>query len=159
PAWSLYLLRHEQQFRHKPFRLDGLKLIPDGWAELRYRTPEGTDRFVFAIEVQHRGHTDIDDIREKVRNYITIATAGIHNAYFDEPKLPMVVLFLGTKGKTKVQAIKDGLEAELKDKRNWADMFYVAPFTKDIVEEHIVYTLPVWERAFSHERRALLDWV
>ena len=159
PAWSLHILRHEQQFRQKPLRLDGIRVIPDGWVELRYHAADGIDRFVFAIEVQHRGHTDIDDIREKVRNYIAIAKAGVHKAYFDDPKLPMVVLFLGTKGAAKVAAIKDAFEAELKEKRNWADMFYVAPFTREIVEEHMVYELPVWERAFSSERRALLDWV
>ena len=65
---------------------------------------------------------------------------------------------LGTKGAAKVAAIKEGIAAELKDKREWADLFYVAPFTRDIVEQSIVYQLPVWERAFSSEQRELLAW-
>lgn len=159
PAWTVYRRLHDYDFKQNPLKLGTLKLIPDGLVELRYHAADGVDRYVFAIEVQHRGHTDSDAIREKVRNYIAIAKAGVHKQYFDDTKLPLVVLFLGTKGQTKVAAIKEAIETELREKQNWADMFYVAPFTKDIVDEQIVYQLPVWERAFSHEKRPLLDWV
>jgi hypothetical protein len=159
PAWSVVTLLHDYQLKKQPFLIGKKKVIPDGWVKLHYWTPEGTDRFCFPLEVQHRGHATADVIQQKVREYIAIAAQDIHRRYFNDPHLPMTPLFLATRGDTHVRFIKHAMEAELRDKKQWAGMFYVAPLTPDIVSTTIVYNAPVWQQPFAEDVKPLWEWV
>ncbi|MDQ5850731.1 MAG: hypothetical protein M3380_01420, partial [Chloroflexota bacterium] len=84
---------------------------------------------------------------------------GLHQTYFGDPRLPMTVVFLATRGGEQAAGIKRAMEAALKDTRQYAAMFYVAPFTHELVEHSIVYQAPVWQRPFSQETKPLFSWL
>ena len=149
PTFAVHTLLHDYHFKQQPLVVDGKKVIPDGWVELHKTAPDGSYRFVFALEVQHRGHMTTEVIRAKVRNYMALVSKGVHQAYFADPKLPLVVLFLMSRGDEHVRFVKQAIEQELQQKQRWAAMFYVAPFTREIVEQTSVYQAPVWERPFT----------
>jgi hypothetical protein len=158
-AWAVATLLHDVHFKKQPFLVNGKKVIPDGWVTLHYRTAEGTARFCFALEVQHRGHLTTAGIQQKVRSYVALTDQGVHRTYFGDPRLPMTVLFLATRGSEQAESIKRALEAALTDTRQYAAMFYVAPFTHELVENTIVYLEPVWQRPFSQEHKPLFSWL
>jgi len=139
-----------------------IRFLPDGFLDIRVTNSEDgkTKRCCILLEVDRKTEGE-DDIRRKVRGYLTFVKSGACLKEFGT-KLPTVAFVNTVGGEKKRDQLIQWAEAELKKTKEphfWTEMFVFASISEDQpMNSEAIFLSPVWYTPFSSKPTVLLSF-